>query len=45
MEKAQKVKLMKLSDYELGETLGTGNRNYKLIIMIYLNSHRFIWTC
>jgi hypothetical protein len=25
MEKGQKVKIMKLSDYELGETLGTGN--------------------
>lgn len=25
MEKAQKVKLMKLTDYELGETLGTGS--------------------
>ena len=45
MEKAHKVKLMKLSDYELGETLGTGNRSYIFIIMIYLHSHRFIWTC
>ena len=27
MEKGQKVKIMKLSDYELGETLGTGNDN------------------
>lgn len=35
MEKGQKVKLMKLSDYELGETLGTGNITF---ILLYSSS-------
>ena len=43
MEKRQKVKIMKLSDYEIGETLGTGNDKYVLNFIIVI--HRFIWSC
>ena len=34
MEKANKVKFMKLSDYELGETLGTGTINISFVLTL-----------
>lgn len=47
MEKGHKVKLMKLSNYELGETLGTGISffyiyTYKSSILFYIPLNRFI---
>ena len=35
MEKGAKVKFMKLSDYELGETLGTGIIIFPLTFSLY----------
>jgi hypothetical protein len=48
MEKGAKVKFMKLSDYELGETLGTGIIIFPLTFLINIYSHyinRFIRSC